>query len=100
MKGSLSGFPALLLCAYWEYPVPSLQNMMVLSFSLPERLGSKASKVPSSSSNCAFSYFQGLPVNRSRSFPETFLLEQPVVKTPAVRLNMIHLQNIRLSIFG
>src|SRR6185437_163602 len=97
IKGRLSGLPFRLLWLSSEYPVPSLQKMTVLSFSEPEMRGSSASKVPSSLSKPAFSYFQGVPVSKSTSFPEVFLLEQPVARVAAVNVNIIHLQNIRVT---
>src|SRR5580658_2202939 len=68
---------------FWV-PVPSLQNVMTLSFSLPAIRGSSASKIPSSlESNPAFSYFQGVLVKRSTSFLLPFLFRQPVRERPA-----------------
>src|ERR1700735_3762669 len=56
---------------------------MVLSFSLPAMLGSRASKIPSSlESNPAFSYFQGVVVRSSRSLLDAPLSEQPVKEKP------------------
>src|SRR6185312_2933073 len=67
-----------------EYPVPSLQKMMELSFSLPAILGSSASNIPSSlESNPAFSYFHGVRVRRSTSFPDPRLLLHPASAAPA-----------------
>src|ERR1700722_4404587 len=73
--------------------------MTMFSFSLPAIRGSSASNTPSSLPKPAFSYFQGLPVKSSRSFPEVALLKQPVLKNAAVRVNMVHFENIRRSIF-
>src|SRR6185312_1274670 len=92
-KGSLSGIPAVRR-EMWEYPEPSLQKTMVLSRSLPTICGSRASKVPSSLSKPAFSYFQGLPVSTSTSFADEATWEQ-AVRIPAIENSIVHLENIR-----
>src|SRR5271170_5960014 len=106
MKGRLSGAPlvdfelSFELGPSSEYPVPSLQKIMLLSFSLPAMLGSRASKMPSLlESNPAFSYFQGVLVRSSRSFPLPLLSEQPVTERPAInRVIMVKLAFILLCI--
>src|SRR5579872_2164792 len=95
MKGRLSGLLFLLLWLSCEYPVPSLQKITELSFSLPAIRGSSASNVPSSLSNPAFSYFQGLPVRSA--FRDDWLLEQAAAKIPAIATIMTHFEIIRSS---
>src|SRR5258708_39708688 len=100
-KAHIKGKPSLFLEPCCNVPVPSFRKIMVLSFSLPAMRGSRPSKLPSSPEpNPAFSYFQGVAVNRSTSFPEYPLSEQPVASNTAIRENMVDLEIIFTGTVG